>query len=204
MLSLSAAPVRAAVTPDALMAQLESADPSLETYRANVEFSVGLYSFPFLHKTVHGEAFFRRPGKMEIVFSDLPGIAQRFRQLYVGLGTPVDWAKKFEIGAAETILDGNRTGYLILTPKKAESRLKEVDVFVDPKSSLPARIVWRYSDGAIAMQQTIADVDGHSVIAAQQADIRLPGVHAYVNTKITDVRVNAIFEDSVFTKKPQP
>ncbi|MFN2460211.1 MAG: outer membrane lipoprotein carrier protein LolA [Candidatus Velthaea sp.] len=187
----------------ALMAQLSAADPSLQTYRANVEFSVGLKTFPYLHKTLHGETFFKRPSRLEIVFSDLPGFAQSFKNLYVGLGTPADWEKKFEIDVAQEALpDGKSLPYLVLTPRKPDRRLQHVDVFIDLVSSLPNRIVWRYRDGVIQMRQDIVEFNGHSVISAQNADIRLPGVHAYVNAKMANYAINVPVDDAVFTKKP--
>ncbi len=85
---------------DALLARLAAADPDLRTYRADVAFDVGLHTFPYLRKTLHGNAYFKRPARMELVFSDLPPIARGFRNLYVGLGTPGDWAQKFAITSA--------------------------------------------------------------------------------------------------------
>ena len=46
------------------------------------------------------------PARMELVFTDLPPIARGFRNLYVGLGTPSDWARKFAISSARERLDG--------------------------------------------------------------------------------------------------
>lgn len=195
----TAGPLHAAPSPEHLLEQIESADPSLQTYRASVEFELGLTSFPYVRKTVHGEAYFKRPGRMQIVFSDLPAIAQRFRQLYVGLGTPEDWRKKFDIRAEEQTAGEPASAYLILTPKVHDRRLKEVDIFIDPATSLPTHFVWRYADGIIEMRQQLGEVEGHPVIATQKTEIRLPGVRAFVNTKLTNVQINPQFEDSVFT-----
>jgi hypothetical protein len=198
----AAARAGADVDAEALLTQMMNADPALQSYRANVEFSVGLYSFPFLRKTVHGEAFFKRPGSVELIFTDLPAIAQRFRQLYVGLGSPSEWQRKFDVTATEQTIGGRTIPTLILTPK-VDRRLKRVEVSLDPRSSLPTRFVWRYTDGAIRMTQQIVEVDGHSVVTSQAADIKLPGVHAFVNSRLTNVQVNAAFEDTVFTN-PHP
>ena len=94
------APLRAQDETTALMAKLAGADPDLRTYRADVAFAVGLHSFPFLHKTLHGNAYFKRPARMELVFTDLPPMARAWSNLYVGLGTPSDWEKKFTIASA--------------------------------------------------------------------------------------------------------
>ncbi|GAC1418491.1 MAG: hypothetical protein NVSMB64_28150 [Candidatus Velthaea sp.] len=200
----NAAPATAA-TPaaQALTVQLEGADPTLQSYRADVEFSVGLRTFPYLRKTVHGEAFFKRPNQMEIVFRDLPGLAARFKNVYVGLGSPAQWEKKYTIDVAQSA--GARSeaeSYLVMVPRNPDRRLQRIDVFLDKRTSLPARILWVYRDGSIEMNQVIVEQDGHNVIAAQVADIHLPGVHAVVNTKIANYAINAPIDDAVFTKKP--
>lgn len=183
-----------------LLARLASVDPGLQTYTADVAFDVGLHTFPFLRKTVHGNAYFKRPARMEIVFSDLPPIARSFRNVYVGLGTPADWAKKFEIATAVEQSDGRAVDYLVLTPRKPDHRLREVDVYVDGAVALPSRIVWRYRDGRIEMRQRFGRVDGHDLVVAQEADIRLPAMHAYVNARISNYAINVDVDDHVFTK----
>jgi len=183
-----------------LLARLAAVDPGLQTYKADVAFDVGLHSFPYLRKTVHGNAYFKRPARMEIVFTDLPAIARSFSNLYVGLGTPSDWEKKFEIGVAAEQSDGHAVDYLVLTPRKPDHRLREVDVYVDPAVALPSRIVWRYCDGRIEMHQRFGRVDGHDLVVAQEADIRLPAVHAYVNARITNYAINVDVDEHVFTK----
>jgi hypothetical protein len=195
--ALAAAPARADGDPvTSLLAQMENTDPTLQTYRANVEFTVGLHTFPFVRKTLHGDAYFKRPSRMEIVFTDLPAFAKRFSNLYVGLGTPRDWERKFSI-AAVNVPGGHP--YLILTPRASGGRLRHVDVYVDPASWLPARIVWTYVDGRIEMVQTIVARDGHHVIGAQTADIRMPWGHAYARARIEDYAINVPIDDAVFT-----
>ncbi len=195
----SAAPLRADDSAAALLARLAGADPDLRTYRADVAFDVGLHSFPYLRKTLHGNAYFKRPARMELVFSDLPPIARSWSNLYVGLGTPNEWEKKFTIAAAT---DAARDAYLVLTPRVPDHRLREVDVFVDRTVPLPERIVWRYHDGTIDMRQRFGRVDGHDLVVAQDADIRLPAVHAYVNARISNYALNVEVEDKIFTPKP--
>ena len=198
----AAVPSHAADEATALLARLAGVDPGLQTYKADVAFDVGMRSFPYLRKTVHGNAYFKRPARMEIVFSDLPTIARSFSNVYVGLGTPGDWEKKFEIGFATEPVDGRSTGYLVLTPRKPDHRLREVDVYVDAAVALPARIVWRYKAGRIEMRQRFGRAEGHDIVVAQDADIRLPAIHAYVNARITNYAINVDVDDRVFTKKP--
>ena len=204
----ASAPLRAQDHAGLLMEKLAGADPGLESYRADVAFEVGLHSFPYVRKTLHGNAYFKRPAKMELVFSDLPAFARAFRNVYVGLGTPADWQKKFTIGAAEETAGGRTVSYLVLTPRSADRRLREVDVYVDDAAALPERIVWQYRDGRIDMHQRFDRIAGHAVVVAQDADIRLPAVHAYVAARVSNYALNVDVSDSVFTPKiaatPQP
>jgi hypothetical protein len=186
---------------DAILTRLAAVDPDLRSYKADVDFNVGLHSFPFLRKSLHGSAYFKRPARMEIVFSDLPSYARSFQNLYIGLGTPSDWATKFTITSAEERVGSATERYLVLTPLVADTRLKSVDVHVEDGASLPDLIVWRYTDGSIAMHQHIARVEGHDLVVGQDADIRLPAVHAYVSTRISHYAFNVDVDDRVFTKK---
>ncbi len=109
-----------------LLAKISAADPGLQTYRADVAFDVGLKTFPYLHRTLHGSAYFKRPARMEVVFSDLPSYARGFSNVYVGLGTPSEWEKKFVIASAQERTDGHAVTYLVLTPRGDDHRLREV------------------------------------------------------------------------------
>ena len=197
----AAAPSRADDPTADLLAKLAGADPDLRSYKAHVAFDVGLHTFPFVRKTLHGSAYFKRPARMELVFEDLPPIARAFSNVYVGLGTPGEWATKFSIASSHE-RDGDRdVRYLVLTPRAENHRLREVDVFVDEVAALPQRIVWHYRDGRIDMHQRFARVEGHDLVVAQDADIRLPAMHAYVNARITNYALNVDVDDRVFTKK---
>lgn len=199
-----AAPLHAQDETAALLATLAGADPDLRTYHADIAFDVGLRSFPYLRKTLHGNAYFKRPARMEVVFTDMPPVARAWSNLYIGLGTPEDWEKKFTITSANDAGGGLHAQYLVLTPRVADRRLREVDVYVDRAVALPERIVWRYRDGRIEMRQHFARIDGHDLVIAQDADIRLPAVHAYVNARITNYRLNVDVDDAIFTpKKPR-
>jgi len=200
----AAAPLRAQDETSMLLAKISAADPGLQTYRADVAFDVGLKTFPWLRRTLHGNAYFKRPARMEVVFNDLPSYARGFSNLYVGLGTPSDWAKKFVIASAEDRTDGQAVTYLVLTPRGEDHRLREVDVYVDATSALPERIVWNYRHGRIDLHQQFAQVEGHALVVAQDTDIRMPPVHAYVKSRISNYALNVDVQDSVFTKKPDP
>jgi hypothetical protein len=205
LVCFGAAPAaRAQETADVLLAKLAAADPDLRTYRADVAFDIGLHSFPYVRKTVHGNAYFKRPARMELVFRDLPPIARAFRNLSIDLGTPGTWAAKYAIAAATERVGDREVSYLVLTPLRASRRLREVDIYLDEAAALPHRIVWRYDDGRIEMHQRFARVQGHDLVVAQDTDIRLPAVHAYVNTRISNYAINIEVDDRVFTPRASP
>ena len=195
------APLRAQDEVAGILATLAGADPDLRTYRADVAFDVGLRTFPYLRKTLHGNAYFKRPARMELVFTDLPPIARAWSNLYVGLGTPADWEKKFTITAAADSSGAARERHLVLTPRAPDRRLRDVEVYVDRAVALPERIVWHYRDGRIEMLQRFSRVDGHDLIVSQDADIRLPAMHAFIHARITNYALNVDVDDAVFTPK---
>ena len=187
-------------TTEEILATIEAIDPSVETYRADVEFTVGLHWPVALHKTLRGDTYFKRPSKMEVVFADLPAYARQFRNVYVGLGVPSEWERKFEINGIRTPQGQER---LLMIPRK-EGRLRTVAVSLDAASHLPAHVLWTYRDGTIDMEQQIASREGHFVIVAQHAEIRLPGVSAWIRSKVDHYRFNVPVDDAIFTKKAEP
>lgn len=200
LLASPPAPVCAASTEE-ILGQIEAIDPTLESYKANIEFTVGLHLPLPMHRTLHGVTYFKRPARMEVVFADLPAIAQQFRNVYVGLGVPQEWQKKFSIASART-RDGR--DQLIMTPRKADGRLETVTVDLDGPSRLPEHVLWTYRDGSIDMRQKIVSIEGHYVVGSQHAEIKLPGVSAWINAKIGNYAFNVPIDDAVFTKKPEP
>ena len=197
----AAAPLRAQDEAAALLATLAGADPDVRTYRADIAFDIGLRTFPYLRKTLHGSAYFKRPARMELVFNDLPPIARAWSNLYVGLGTPSEWERKFTITSVIDPTSTTHERYLVLTPRATDRRLRDVEVYVDRTAALPERIVWHYRDGRIEMLQRFARVDGHAMIVSQDADIRLPALHAYVHARITNYILNVEIDDALFTPR---
>lgn len=81
-----------------------------------------------------------------------------------------------------------------------ERRLREVDLYLDQTVPLPQRIVWRYRDGRIEMRQRFARIEGHDLVVAHDTEIRLPAVHAFVSTRISNYAINVDLDDRTFTK----
>jgi hypothetical protein len=181
----------------ALFTKIETGDASLESYRAAVDFTIGLHSFPFIRKSVHGTAYYKRPNRLELVTERLPSYARNLEHLFVSLGSPASWQVQFTVALAD---EGTPNEHIRLVPKMTGSRVRWVEIHLDEPSGLPAKIVWMYTNGRIEMHQTIAKVAGHYVIVAQDADMHYPAVHAYMRTRIHDFEWNVAVDDAVFTE----
>ena len=179
---------------------MASVDPTLESYRARVEFSVGLRSFPYVKKTVHGDTYFKRPDKMELIFEDLPAYAAHFKNVFVGLGSVRDWDTKFLITLANPPQGGQGGAELILVPRKS-SRLHDVHVLLDPQTSLPRRMIWHYNDGQIVLETTYVHIADHYVVASQHAEAHFPMFRGWAHSQVSQYAFNVPIDEAIFTPK---
>jgi hypothetical protein len=184
---------------EAFFVRIEAGDPALESYRASLDFSVGLHSFPFLHKTVRGTTYYKRPGRTELVLEKLPGYLHGLisEHLFISLGPPQSWTAQFDVGL---VGEEGRDEHIRLTPKMARTRIREVAIYLDEASGLPSKIVWLYTNGSIVMNQTVGKVEGHYVVVGADADMHYPAVHAYMHTKVHDFVWNVPVDDAIFTE----
>jgi hypothetical protein len=189
-------PARAQTRLEVLVARMETQDPSLESYRAAIDFTVGMHTFPFIRKSVRGTAYYKRPDRLELVMEKLPSYARGLEHIFVGLGPPETWGEKFDVTVADA---GTKDEHIRLVPKDRTARVRYVAIYVDSESGLPAKLVWDYSNGHIEMTQKIEKVGGHYVGTAQDADMHYPMVHAYMHTKVHDFNWNVPVDDAVFT-----
>ena len=189
-------PARAQTRLEFLVARMETQDPSLESYRASIDFTLGMHSFPYVRKSVHGIAYYKRPDRLELVMEKLPSYARSLERMFVGLGPPEMWGEKFDVTIADA---AGKNEHIRLVPKDRSARVRYVEIHVDPESGLPAKLVWDYTNGHIEMTQKIEKISGHYVGTAQDADMHYPMVHAYMHTKVHDFIWNAPVDESIFT-----
>jgi hypothetical protein len=91
------APAHSQTRLEVLVAKIETQDPSLDSYRASIDFAVGLHSFPYIRKSVRGTAYYKRPDRLELVMEKLPSYARSLEHIFVGLGPPETWSDKFDV-----------------------------------------------------------------------------------------------------------
>ena len=172
-------------TVNAVLATLAASPDQPGAYKASVALHVRMRVFPFIHLTLHGDSWYRRPGLYRFVFRGVPLIAKAFSDMKYDLGDPARWPERYEIafapGSAET------SPVLRLTPKNA-GLVKALDVAVDPAHGRILRAVWSRTDGgAITLTQTyVPFADGHAVVAKQLATINLPRMKAELEADYAD------------------
>ncbi len=183
------APLAAAGADDAppvssVLAQLHASPGEAEEYKASVALHVRLRMFPFIHMTLHGDSWYRRPGLYRFVFRGVPLIARAFSDSRYDLGDPMRWPDRYEIGYAP----GSSVAepVLRLVPKTA-ALVKYLDVAVDPVHGRIVKATWSRNDGGvITLVQTFMPMAGHQFVAKQTATIDLPRMKAEVVAEYAD------------------
>jgi hypothetical protein len=193
---LVATPARGASRLDELFARVDAAEPGLESYTATVDIKAGLRTFPWYGTSRSGDAYYKRPGRLELVINNMPRFISKFQHLFVGLGPTKDWTRDFNASVAE---ENTSTEHILLVPKNPQSRIRQIAVFLDPQSAIPSRILWTYTDGHVELDETFVDVAGHRIVAAHDVELALPAFHAYLHATVHDIAVNAPVDDAVFT-----
>ena len=190
------APAHSQTRLEVLVTKIETQDPSLDSYRASIDFGVGLLSFPYIRKSVRSTAYYKRPDRLELVMEKLPSYARSLEHIFVGLGPPESWSDKFDVAVGDA---GTKNEHIRLVPKERGSRVRFIEIHLDEASGLPSKFVWDYTNGHIEMTQKIEKIAGHYVGTAQEAEMYYPMVHAFMRTKVHDFIWNAPVDDKIFT-----
>lgn len=191
-----ATPARSASRLDDLFARVDAAEPGLESYTAAVDIKAGLRTFPWYGTSRKGDAYYKRPGRLELVIDSMPRFASKFQHLFVGLGPTKDWTRDFNASIAD---EETSDEHILLVPKNPQSRIRQIAVFLDAQSAIPTRIVWTYTNGHVELDESLLDVAGHRIVVAHDVELVLPAFHAYLHATVHDIAVNAPVDDGVFT-----
>ena len=168
----------------AVLAELQASSGQAEEYKASVALHVKLRVFPFIHMTLHGDSWYKRPGLYRFVFRGVPVVARAFSDMKYDLGDPAHWSDRYAIAYAPGSAPG--APVLRLTPK-SPVLVKWLDVSLDPARGRILRAVWSRSDGGvITLVQTYAPVGGHAFVAKQSATIELPRMKADLEAEYAD------------------
>ena len=206
----SAAPVRAqgsapSQTPDdpaSIIARIVARNPDLGSYQSRVHIDIRMTSFPFLREHLDGSTYFKRPNNYEVAFDRVPGYAKGFEKLYTDIGAPANWEKHFLIMVVGTQdFEGHQDIELRMV-QRVRGMIDHETVLVDPAAWAIDELNYHYyTGGVIAMTQHFQMIEGHSMLAAQDARIAIPHVRAVAHGTYGAYRVNVAIDDAVFEAK---
>ncbi len=176
-----------------LFSRMVAVNQGLRSYRARVHLDAAMSSFPFLHPTLDGTAYFKRPDRTAIVFDDAPAMGGIFKTVFPRLPTPQQWPAQYrvqQISAAPNQVE------LRLTPRK-EGRVSALDVTVDPASAVPTGYTFRYRDGGtITFSQQVVSEHGYVLVSGLDGVIDLPAVKASAKASFVGYQINVPVTDA--------
>ena len=176
VLAPCAAIAQDAPTVPSVLAALAAAPEQPEQYKANVALHVRMRVFPFIHLTLHGDSWYKRPGLYRFVFRGMPLIARAFSDMKYDLGDPAHWPERYDIAFAP---DSTAAAPVLRLTPKTTKLVRTLDVALDPARGRIMKATWSRSDGGvITLVQNYAPVAGHQFVAKQTATINLPRMKA--------------------------
>jgi len=177
------------LTPARLVEALANAHEQPDAYKASLVLHVRMRVFPFIHITLHGDAWYRRPGLYRYVLRGLPAMARAFSEMRYDLGDPIRWSERYTLAFAPESTPA--APVLRLTPKRA-GLVRSLDISVDPERGRILSAVWSRGDGGvIRLDQAYEPVGGHAYVARQLATIDLPRMKAELEADYADFAAEA-------------
>jgi hypothetical protein len=188
--------------PAAIIAHVVDRNPDLGSYQSRVHIDVKMTSFPWLREHLDGSTYFKRPNNYEVAFDRVPGYAKGFEKLYTDIGDPANWERHFlitVIGARP--FEGHQDIELRMV-QRVRGMIDHETVLVDPVAWTIDELEYHYyTGGVITMTQHFQQIDGHSMLAEQEARIDIPHVRAVAHGTYGDYHVNVAIDDAVFAGK---
>jgi outer membrane lipoprotein-sorting protein len=182
--------------------RINARNPALHTFQTGIHVQVRMTSFPFLSPHLDGNAYYKRPGKYEVVFTNAPSYAKGFNKLFADIADPNGWVADSNIAFKGTqTVDGRQYLVLSMTKKIYSDQIKNTVAYVDPSTFQVARMEWNYTNGgSIAMTQTFRNEAGFNVVSSQHVDVHYR-VRAVADSSFDPYKTNVPVADSVFTGK---
>jgi hypothetical protein len=188
--------------PAEIIARVVARNPDVSSYQARVHIDLRLRSFPYLREHLDGSTYFKRPANYEVAFDHIPSYARGFERMYTDIGDPANWERRFVVTVVGTrSFEGHQDIELRLV-QRVRGMIDHETVLVDPVAwSIDELEYHYYTGGVIRMTQHFQTIAGRSMLAAQDADIAIPYVHAVAHGTYSDYHVNVAIDDGVFTVK---
>jgi outer membrane lipoprotein-sorting protein len=202
MVALPASAQAPTTDPEAILAKVIARNPSLITFQGRVHVDVAMGSFPYLRQHLDGTAYYKRPANYEVVFDRVPSYAKGFSKLFADVGDPTNWNQRFVVTyEGERDFHGRKDAALRLV-QRVRGMIDHETVLVDLNAGTIDQIRYDYyNGGVITMTQTFTTVGNYTMLASQDAEIKIPHVRAVAHGEYTDYQTNVAVDDAVFTKK---
>ena len=182
--------------------RINARNPSLHSFQTGIHVQVRMTSFPFLSPHLDGSAYYKRPGKYEVVFTNAPSYAKGFNKLFADIADPSGWVADSNIAFRGTqTVDGRQYLVLSMTKKIYSDQIKDTVAYIDPSTYQVARMEWHYTNGgSITMTQSFRNEAGFNVVSSQHVDVHYR-VRAVADSSFDPYKTNVPVSDSVFTAK---
>jgi hypothetical protein len=182
--------------------RINARNPSLHSFQTGIHVQVRMTSFPFLSPHLDGTAYYKRPGKYEVVFTNAPSYAKSMKQLFADIADPSGWLADSNIAFRGTqTMDGRQYLVLSMTKKIYSDQIKDTVAYVAPSTYQVVRMEWHYTNGgSISMTQTYRNESGFNVVASQHVEVHYR-VRAVADSSFDPYKTNVPVADSVFTGK---
>ncbi|MBV8066919.1 MAG: hypothetical protein JO113_03000 [Candidatus Eremiobacteraeota bacterium] len=189
----------AAATVAAILARMESVNPGLHSFSAELRAHVTMRSFPFLAADLSGTYYYKEPDKNKVDFTGgVPLVAQQFDKLYARIENPSQWQA---LNTVTLVSDDGTTSHFKLVPRK-HGNVASIDATVDDKSATVRSMRWNYENGGYAeMNDRYAPLSGYLLVVSQTGHVQEPGYVADITSTIDHYRINAALDDALFEQQ---
>ncbi len=204
LLSASAAPAIAAETVPpslsgpAIVSKVIHREPRLHTSECALSIRFHETSFPYLGKTINGVAYFE-PGRFSAVFKNVPGVLRTFPGAYDAMMNVGSWQHRFSLTTDKPQpLAGHTDAVVHLLARDPSSGLQYGRAFVNPKTWSIDGMDWHFKGMQFNITQTYKTLGSFSVLAGQQATIKVPIARAAATATFGNYHTNVALASADF------
>jgi len=174
-------------TTDAIIDRILHRNPGLRSYSAQTRIDVRQVNFPYLHPVLQGTEYYTSPGVAVFDFPHAPGYLKGLTKVESTAYSVNRWQRCYDIGVS----DQSSQAILHMVPK-IRGEVSDVYVTVSKPDYELAHIEWFYHNPGdhVSLWQTYGNVQGYSVLTAQQSDITLHHIRAKGSSSFWDFQFN--------------
>jgi hypothetical protein len=178
-----------------LLRRAADPNPALKSYTASAQLSAILHVLIPVHKTFSGTVYYLKP-KRKIEFQNVSGQLARFKDLATSTPSFSELAKQYAVTA---LGDTGAVSTYDLVPKKAGSRVKNIDVMVDDAAAHIQHVQWNYTNGGtLQLTESYTQVGTYQLPAKSDIEARFPGYSVDGTLSFSDYKPNAPVSPEVF------